>query len=478
MATQTTKTVKVGNLLLDPCNTRIPRVNQTNDQRALLHELVAHESIWKLAKSIALLGLFPTERMVVMPHGRDYVVLEGNRRLAAIKLLLNPELAQTSSMVTNYRRLARNIDLTPLVSIDVFIVESRLAAARMIAALHTKPARKSWRPAQKAQFYREMVEEGLTPRDVAQEIGVPEGEVRRSLRSELIYRIAQTFEFPSDVHKRLGSRHFPFTTLERFLERTAGQQFLGIKPDNTHGFQGILHPDRFRAVLTKIVTDIITLPGLTRQINTESEMRTYIQDAEQQIPLTKKKGSFTPDFFLDEPSRPEPPTPKKPKRKRRRSTSIIPNDFECHVHEPKVNALFGELRNINVRTQRNSSGVMLRVLLDVALWCFYKRTGSDADVIEHYDKNHKNRRRVENWTPSLRQLLSYGIENHIFPGMSADEYKSLRTLLAKDGNWIATIDILNEYTHNPQVQPTEQEVRTVWERIEPLLRIILKAENY
>ena len=58
--------------------------------------------------------------------------------------------------------------------------------------------------------------------------------------------------------------------------------------------------------------------------------------------------------------------------------------------------------------------------------------------------------------------------------MSADEYKSLRTLLAKDANWIATIDILNEYTHNPQVQPTEQEVRTVWERVEPLLKIILK----
>ena len=39
--------------------------------------------------------------------------------------------------------------------------------------------------------------------------------------------------------------------------------------------------------------------------------------------------------------------------------------------------------------------------------------------------------------------LPMGVDNHIFPGMSADEYKSLRTLLAKDANWIATIDILN-----------------------------------
>ena len=465
----------MGNLLLDPRNARIPTVSQIDDQRALLHELVAHEDVWALAKSITSLGLFPNERMIVMPHGRNYLVLEGNRRLAAIKLLVNPELAQTAAMVSNYRRLARNIDLTPLMSIDVFIVQNRIEAARFVAALHTKPARKPWRPVQKGQYYRDLVDTGLTPKDIAQEIGVPEGEVRRSLRSEMIYRIAQTLDLEPDVRKRITSRQFSYTTLERFLERTAGQEFLGIKPDNTHGFRGVIHADRFRAVLTTIVTDIATRPGFTRAINTEADMRDYTREAEQRVPATKKWGSFTPDVFLaSDAPKAESPVPTKPKRKRRRSTSVIPRDFTCHVNEPKVNALFGELKNINVRTQRNSSGVMLRVLLDVALWCFYKRKTLDADVVRNFDKKRINRKRNSNWTPSLRQLLSYGIEHHIFPGMSADEYKSLRTLLAKDATWIATIDTLNEYTHNPQVQPTEQEVRTVWERVEPLLRIILK----
>ena len=117
---------------------------------------------------------------------------------------------------------------------------------------------------------------------------------------------------------------------------------------------------------------------------------------------------------------------------------------------------------------------MLRVLLDVALWCFFKRTGSDSAVIAHYDKSGKKRGRNKNWTPSLRGAAFLWHRQHHFPGMSADEYKSLRTLLAKDAKLIATIDILNEYTHNPHVQPTEQEVRTVWERVEPLFRIILK----
>ena len=475
MAAKTTRIVRVGNLLLDPQNTRIPTAQQTDDQRALLHELVAHEKVWELAKSIASIGLFPTERMVVMPHGRKYIVLEGNRRLAAIKLLFTPELAQTSPDVRKYKRLARQMDLTPLTSIEVFVVENRLAAARIIAALHTKPARHSWKPIQKAQFYRNLVETGLIPTEVSEEVGVSEGEVRRSLRSELLYRIAQTFDdLPTTIRQGLDSRQFAFTTLERFLERTAGQEFLGIEPDNMHGVRGLVHPDRFRAVLTKIVTDIITLPGLTRQINTEQDMREYTKKAERDIPTTPTKGSFTPAVFLGGAKpKPEPAIRPKPKRKRRRSTSVIPTDFECTVHEPKVNALFGELKNINVRTQRNSSGVMLRVLLDVALWCFYKRVQRDAAVIKHYDTNGRQRKRNTNWTPSLRQLLSYGIDNRMFPGMTADEYKSLRTLLAKDANWSGTIDMLNEYTHNPQVQPTTQEVHAVWERVQPLLKIIL-----
>ncbi len=477
MAEHKTRRVRVGNLLLDPRNTRIPTSHQTEDQRALLHELVKHEDVATLAKSIAKLGLFPNERMVVMREGRRYVVLEGNRRLAAIKLLLTPELAQTPAQVRVYRKVAQTTDLASLMMIDVVVVADRLEAAPIIAALHTKNPKRRWEAVQQARFYRGMVEEGLTPAEVAERLAVTLGEVRNYLRSEKLYRVALTLEYPDGVREKLENRRFPLTTLDRFLESRIGQKFLGLKLDDDLGFRGVVHPDRFRVVLAKVATDVATVRGLTRRINTERDFETYVSEAGQNLPRTRIRGNFTPALFLDEE---EPDEQSKqdrkdpPKRRRtRRSKSVVPTGFTCTTRQSKVRALFDELKKLDAGKQRNSSGVMLRVLLDVALWCFYKGRKLETAVLDHYDKGGKRRARNPDWTPSLRQLISYGAEKRVFPGMPADGYKSVRLLLARDHNWIATIDTLNEYTHNPQVQPTEAEIRTVWERAEPMLEIIL-----
>ena len=100
------RTVKVGSLLLDSKNARIPAGRRSDDERALVHELVEREDVRGLGASIAKLGLFPNERLVVMPQGRRYVVLEGNRRVAAVKLLINPELAATDAEVKYFRGLS------------------------------------------------------------------------------------------------------------------------------------------------------------------------------------------------------------------------------------------------------------------------------------------------------------------------------------------------------------------------------------
>jgi hypothetical protein len=79
-----------------------------------LHELLEHEDVTGLASSIAKLGLFPNERLVVISSGKGFTVLEGNRRLASIKLLLNPELAPTSPQVKYFRKLSEKTDLSAL----------------------------------------------------------------------------------------------------------------------------------------------------------------------------------------------------------------------------------------------------------------------------------------------------------------------------------------------------------------------------
>lgn len=471
-------TIKVGSLLLDPKNTRIPADRRSENQRQLLHELLQHEDVRGLASSIAKLGLFPNERLVVVSSGqRRFIVLEGNRRLAAIRLILTPELAPTDALVKYFRALSAQADLAALGKIEVAVVPSRIAAAPIIAALHTGDSKRRWSSLQQARFYRELVDEGQTPAEVADELGIAIGQVRSYLRTEQLYRLALTLEYDPDVRSKLDDSRFPLTTLERFLESKIGRIFLGIECDEEQGFRGIVHPDRFKAVLARVAEDVATKPGLTRDINNEAGFKTYVSKVEPEIATTKARGSFTPGSLLgdgDSASLRNITEPAKKARTRVRSSpSVVPHGFTCRSKHDRVRAIFNEIKSMSIVQQRNSTGVMLRVLLDIALWGFLKTEGHVDSVLGHCDLTGRKRQHNTNWTPPLRDLISYAADKRIFPEMTADGYKSVRSLASKDSAYIVTIDGFNSFTHNPNVTPTEGDLRALWQRAEPMLDVIL-----
>lgn len=90
-----TTVVSPANLLIDEEN---PRISQPNaGQHKAMQALARHQGqkLLKLATDIVHYGLNPSELPIVMPFKDElerYVVLEGNRRLAALKALENPEL--------------------------------------------------------------------------------------------------------------------------------------------------------------------------------------------------------------------------------------------------------------------------------------------------------------------------------------------------------------------------------------------------
>lgn len=469
-----TKTVKIGNLLLDPLNARIPTDRRSDDQRLLLHELLEHEDVRGLAASIAKLGLFPNERLVAIASGRRFVVLEGNRRLAAVRLLLNPENAATDAQVRYFRRLSGRANLSDLAQVEVAVAADRVAAAPIISALHTREARRRWSSLQQARFYRGLVDEGQTADEVAEELGVPVSTVRNFLRTELLHRLALQLDYSHDVREKIASSKFPLTTLERFLESKVGRKFLGIEIDDKHGFRGVVHQERFKAVLAKVATDVATESGLTRRINDETGFIQYIAEAEKQLPPTKKRGKFLPNQLLGlkEPA-PEAPARQKPKPKPKASKSVVPRGFTCTSKHDRVRAIFTELKRMEIVPLRNSTGVMLRVLIDIAIWSFLKDQKLTEAACNHFDRGRKKRKSNPDWTPSVRDLISYCVEKRVFPGMTADGYRSVRTLVAKDTRYLITMDTFNAFTHNPNVTPTESDLRALWQRAEPMLEVIL-----
>jgi len=93
--------VSVGKLQFDTKNPRYAADQPSGraSEAQIITQLLATADIAELVQSITSNGYIDIEPLVVMPSDGKFLVLEGNRRLAAIRLLSNPQLAGDCNFV-------------------------------------------------------------------------------------------------------------------------------------------------------------------------------------------------------------------------------------------------------------------------------------------------------------------------------------------------------------------------------------------
>lgn len=113
----TSRLLSVENLKLDIQNPRFSYQSQRDmNQTEIVKYLIENHSVYDLAKTIAINGYLLNEDPIVCKEGDYFVVLEGNRRVAACKVLLNPykflspqRAKELSKYGTRYEKLRCNI---------------------------------------------------------------------------------------------------------------------------------------------------------------------------------------------------------------------------------------------------------------------------------------------------------------------------------------------------------------------------------
>src|ERR1700710_352751 len=103
-----TKPYKVASLHLDAKNPRLGRETTARAPREIIQYLFDHDKALDVAKSIATRGFFPNEPLLAVYEGNKLVVVEGNRRLAALKGLREPGLLEGPAH-TQLEKLSRKI---------------------------------------------------------------------------------------------------------------------------------------------------------------------------------------------------------------------------------------------------------------------------------------------------------------------------------------------------------------------------------
>ena len=251
--------ISIGDLEFDKLNPRLP-LSLTGAQESRIIKYLAEEtSIEDLMTSIGENGFFPGEAIVVTPveggDGSRYVVLEGNRRLAALRLLQDPSVAGNIPRIRTAAEAAR---FRPS-ELPTYAVESRDAALQYLGFRHITGVQR-WEPLAKARYLKmlfDRTDEGMgSPQErysaVAREIGSRSNAVRRNLDALIAYEIIEQNGF-FDIEE-LCEESFQFGVFYTAIGNTEIAAFIGVREDGQPTHPAVA-PDSIKADLLKELTE-------------------------------------------------------------------------------------------------------------------------------------------------------------------------------------------------------------------------------
>lgn len=166
--------LRVSDIRLDPKNPRLPEDVRGQAEPVILEYLYDNAVLDELARSFVNNGFFQHEPvMVVQEHG-EWIVLEGNRRVAALKVLLEHEAAEEAELSFALEDELSEERVDELQEIPVFVVDDRELVRKYLGFRHIGGI-KTWSAEAKARYLAEEVdrvaEEPNPFLDVARRVG-------------------------------------------------------------------------------------------------------------------------------------------------------------------------------------------------------------------------------------------------------------------------------------------------------------------
>lgn len=245
--------VALDQLYLDPQNPRLP-TSINRSQQDMLDYLAKYTSIEDLMNAIAENNYFSGEPLIAFKDNTKFYVVEGNRRLTALKLINNPyEISNPSSRSIE---ISENARYRPQ-NIPVVVVESREAAIPYLGYRHITGV-KQWEPLAKAKYIKSVFdlltnhEDNLGDRlkEVANIIGSRRDHIRRNLEALNVYEIIEKNDF-FEI-ENLNETSIKFSVLSTALADERFSDFIGLDEDS-----GILNSEELNTEHVKELTEWI-----------------------------------------------------------------------------------------------------------------------------------------------------------------------------------------------------------------------------
>ena len=406
--------IGVADLRLDPENPRHPRVENDHEAiRILLDE--RGPEILRLAQDISSRGLNPTDVFLVLKEGPSYTVVEGNRRLAAIKLMRNPDIADEPRYRERFRKAAQG--WTPIHDVWCAVVTHRDDA-------------KYWQELRHTGERGGVGIVGWSAEAVARFHSAPEQ--RTNFALAFIDEVERSYPNNTRLQEALRRlRTARFTNLERVGGDPDARARIGL--DIRDG-KVVWHFDTatLEPLLERVVTDLAG-PVPVGAIHSKQNRMQYLQELAPVLPApsmrTARPRPLEPPAKPKRPARPPKPKPEAP--------PALLTGVRLDAFGLRIRSILSEIQELDATRFPNSAAVLLRVMLELSTADVARQKGwPDAELAK-----------------SVRRCL-----HEIDPTNKAPEFESVRRGL-NDPNGMLAPQTLHKWVHNVHFNPAPADVR-------------------
>jgi hypothetical protein len=380
-------------IALDRDNPRI-NIEATDKESDIIRKLIRYEEVADLARKIAQSGLLPGERIIVVQEKGQWVVLEGNRRICACKLLLSPELIPQEFRKT-FPRLATATEIERIAKVEADVAPDRRAAEPVLTLRHSESGIRKWKPVARMRRVRRLLDEGFTVEQIATEYNATPGNIRKTIREYRLLQLAENLKgLSASEQQKLNDPDLKTNPYTRFFELSDVKEYLGLS-FNANGEVKIKPPRK--AFDTKL--KLIVRAFLKGDFDTRS-------DPESVLGPDFKKFKRSPPEPAPKPPRPDPaPQPPLSPPQPPSGPVVRPDKFfeslACGIRDNSIAAVVTEIKKISPDQHPISGTYLLRTLVELCLRKLIDASGRTMPGKQD---------------PSLTDLVNFALNNRdIFP---------------------------------------------------------------
>lgn len=440
------KILSLKNLIV---NTENYRFENVSDPREALDVMVddQRENLYNLAESMVDKGLNPTDIIQVYPSASEkgkFVVLEGNRRIVALKLLNKPDLLEGNEVLKKkFKKLKEQNTISHLNQIECEIFNNPEEAQDWIAMKHgyaEKPgvSTEKWTPLQKGRY-----------------------EERTSGKSSVLLQVLNLLSKSPHVPVAVKSniKNINTTNLSRLIEDPDVRAELGFELKGG-SLQSSVNEEEVVKGLVHITNDILKPGFKVKDIYDKEARLKYVKGLPKSVKPNTSKPAVKAWQFATSKSSPAPKsTASTTKTLPKERDRLIPKSCDLEIHIQKINNIFHELKELSVEKYENASAVLLRVFIELSI---------DA----YMDKHKLASTPSASSTPGLESKI-HKVTSHLMTKNLADAAicTGIKNAL-KDKNDILSVHTWHQYVHNTSYRQKPENLIRTWDSVQAFMEIL------